>query len=344
MEKKENHSLLPWHRMFGIGITDYFTDTSYVVELEKDLSLKQQFLDVVIIKTGKGKPPAELPDGLENMAAHNLITYKSHQEALNGWAFYELGGHYVNYRKQISPNFKNLLPEKDFQLYAVSTRYPAGLMKNADVVNVKLGIYDIKCSWDIRKIRIIVLSRISKEKKNAIWQLFSAKPELIDLGASEYHWRTPASSIMNELFKKYNMEGVINMPYTMRDYMRDYVKTYFPVLAPDEKDYVLDSIPADELLKRIPVDKRLKGISVDKRLKGIPVDKRLKGIPVDKRLKGISVDNRLKGIPADKRLKGIPVDKRLKGISTDEIVKEMTDAERKKMLKLLSEFESGKKK
>jgi len=58
------NSLLPWHRMFGISITDYFTDTSYEVELEKDLSIKQQFLDVVIIKTGKGKPPDELPDGL----------------------------------------------------------------------------------------------------------------------------------------------------------------------------------------------------------------------------------------------------------------------------------------
>ncbi|MDM8536731.1 hypothetical protein QUF70_08260, partial [Desulfobacterales bacterium HSG17] len=86
-----------------------------------------------------------------------------------------------------------------------------------------MGIYDIKCSWDTRKIRIIVLSRISKEKKNAIWHLFSATPELIALGASEYQWHTPVSSIMNELFKKYNMEGVITMPYTMQDYMRDYV-------------------------------------------------------------------------------------------------------------------------
>ena len=66
MEKTESLRLLPWHRMFGIDISDYFTNTSYVVELEKDLSLKQQFLDVVIIKNRLGKPPDEFPDGHEN--------------------------------------------------------------------------------------------------------------------------------------------------------------------------------------------------------------------------------------------------------------------------------------
>ena len=42
-------------------------------------------------------------------------------------------------------------------------------------------------------------------------------------------------------------------------------------------------------------------------------------------------------------LKGIP-DKRLKGIPVNEIVKTMTNAERKKMLKLLYEAESSEKK
>ncbi|QTA79293.1 Uncharacterized protein dnl_15510 [Desulfonema limicola] len=168
MEKPESIELLPWHRIFGISLSDYFTGTLYRVELEKDLSIKQQFLDVVIIEAGEGKIPDELPDGLENLAAHNLLTYKSHQEALNGWTLYELSGHYVNYRKQVSPSLKILLPEKDFQLYAVSTRYPAELMKNADFIYAKSGIYDIKCPWDSRNIRLIVLSRISKEKKNAI--------------------------------------------------------------------------------------------------------------------------------------------------------------------------------
>jgi len=37
-------------------------------------------------------------EGLEELAAHNLITFKSHQEALDDWALKELTGHYVNYR------------------------------------------------------------------------------------------------------------------------------------------------------------------------------------------------------------------------------------------------------
>ena len=69
-----------WHRLFGITLTDFFTDTAYTVELEKDLSLKKQFLDVVIIEKKEGAMPDELPDGLENMGQHNLISYKSMHE------------------------------------------------------------------------------------------------------------------------------------------------------------------------------------------------------------------------------------------------------------------------
>ncbi len=46
--------MMEWHRLFGLTLTDYFTDSSYGVELEKDLSLKQQFLDVVIIEKKNG--------------------------------------------------------------------------------------------------------------------------------------------------------------------------------------------------------------------------------------------------------------------------------------------------
>ncbi len=42
--------MINWHRLFGLFLTDFFTNSPYVVELEKDLSLKQQFLDVVILR------------------------------------------------------------------------------------------------------------------------------------------------------------------------------------------------------------------------------------------------------------------------------------------------------
>jgi response regulator of citrate/malate metabolism len=76
------------------------------VELEKDLSLKQQLLDVVIIEKKDGKAPEPLPDGLENLAAHNLMTYKSHQETLDGWTIEELCGHYVYFTRSTLRHFQ----------------------------------------------------------------------------------------------------------------------------------------------------------------------------------------------------------------------------------------------
>ena len=92
--------MLAWHRLFGLTMTDYFTGSAYRIELEKDLSSKQQLLDVY------------------------LMTYKSLRQPLDAWALDELVGHYVNYRKQSSPSLEELLPVEDFRLYAVSTRHP----------------------------------------------------------------------------------------------------------------------------------------------------------------------------------------------------------------------------
>ncbi len=155
--------LIDWHHLFGITLTDFFTDTAYTVELEKDLSLKKQFLDVVIIEKKEGRMPDVLPDGLENMAKHNLISYKSFHEPFDSWAADELIGHYVNYRKQVSPSLKKLLPKKDFRLYAVCTRYPAKLAEHAELKPAAEGVYDFL--WGSRDMRLIVTSRIYEEKK-----------------------------------------------------------------------------------------------------------------------------------------------------------------------------------
>lgn len=113
---------MDWHRNFGLLLTDFFTDSPYVVELEKDLSLRKHLLDVVIIRKGEGSFTERLPDGLDDLAAHNLITFKSHQETLDDWALKELTGHYVNYRKQLCDRGQPLLPEDQFRLYAVCSR------------------------------------------------------------------------------------------------------------------------------------------------------------------------------------------------------------------------------
>ncbi|OQX02734.1 MAG: hypothetical protein BWK80_57250 [Desulfobacteraceae bacterium IS3] len=255
--------MMEWHRLFGLTLTDYFTGSSYSVELEKDLSLKQQFLDVVIIEKKNGALPPELPDGFENLAAHNLVTYKSLRESLDEWTMDELVGHYVNYRKQISPSLKELLSAEKFRLYAVSTLYPKNLAKQINFIPAGKGIYDV--TYGLRKIRIIVTSRISEKKRNAPWLLFSGIPEKVRYGAEHYTGNLgEMSSIMNQLFVKYKAEGVVAVPYTIEDYRRDYVLEY------------LDRLTPAEILKRFSADDRLKGLSSDDRLKGLSADELLK--------------------------------------------------------------------
>lgn len=37
-----------WYRLFGLALMDFFIGSPYVVELEKDLSVKCQLLDVMV--------------------------------------------------------------------------------------------------------------------------------------------------------------------------------------------------------------------------------------------------------------------------------------------------------
>src|SRR6516225_520561 len=119
----EREALRDWHRLFGLLLTDFFSGSPFVVEVERDLSVQQQFLDVVIVRRGRGRFVGRLPDGLDELAGRNLITFKSHHEALDGWAMKELVGHYVAYRKFVSPSRSELLPEDYFRLYGVCARF-----------------------------------------------------------------------------------------------------------------------------------------------------------------------------------------------------------------------------
>src|SRR5262245_32757757 len=60
----EREALRDWHRLFGLLLTDFFTGLPFIVEVERDLSELQQFLDVVIVRRGRGRTAIRLPDGL----------------------------------------------------------------------------------------------------------------------------------------------------------------------------------------------------------------------------------------------------------------------------------------
>src|SRR5438094_8909706 len=114
----DREALRDWHRLFGLLLTDFFSGSPFVVEVERDLSVQQQLLDVVIVRRGRGRFAGRLPDGLDGLLAHNLITFKSHREALDGWAMKELVGHSVGERKLVSRSPSDLLAGDHFRLLA----------------------------------------------------------------------------------------------------------------------------------------------------------------------------------------------------------------------------------
>jgi hypothetical protein len=236
---------MDWHRLFGLTLMDFFTGSPFIVELEKDLALKKQLLDVVVLRRGPGQFAGRLPDGLDNLAAHNLITFKSHHDALDDWTLKELTGHYVNYRKQCSARREPLLPEADFRLYAVCSRHPHNLANDVTLEPVHLGVYTCKRGTD--EIRIIVAGQVSREPHNALLHLFSASAETVGYGAGHYEQRShDTSSLVGHLLGNYRGEG-ITMSYTMADYRRDTAKEYFRELTPEDQRELLRGLTPEVL-------------------------------------------------------------------------------------------------
>jgi hypothetical protein len=262
--------LRDWHRLFGLLLTDYFTGSPFVVELERDLSVQQQLLDVVIVRRRRGRFAGRLPDGLTGLAAHNLLTFKSHHEALDAWALKELVGHYVAYRKAVSPSPSELLPEGQFRLFAVCARRPQGLAQQVPWRGRGLGVYD--CLWGTDTVRVVVAGELSREAHNAPLHLFSASAELVHFGGTAYERRSEDTSrLLDQLFGRLRGEGLA-VAYTMRDFRRDYIKEHLPELPLEE---------CEEVLRALPAEKRLAGLAPEERLAGLAPEERLAGLSAE---------------------------------------------------------------
>jgi hypothetical protein len=221
----------------------------------------------VILRKDHEGSVENLPDGLENLRNHNLLSYKSHHEPFDAWAFKELIGHYVNYRKQVSPSSGQLLPESQFQLYAVSTRFPQKLAKQIPLQPVKSGIYDV--IWGLDKVRLIVLSEIATGEHNAIWRLFSAKADVVLQAKQDYQLHnSDMSDIVYQLFEKYQQEKLI-MAYTVQDFHKDYILEYLAL------------VPPEKVLEKYSINERLRGLKSDEIFKQFPAKDRLDGLSVE---------------------------------------------------------------
>jgi hypothetical protein len=219
-----------------------------------DLSVKQQFVDLVLIRQGPGPLPQPLPDGCDNLAGQNVLTFKSHQEALDGWALCELVGHYVNHRKQCSPSLKDLLPETDFRLYAVCVRYPNNLAREVPLTPLQAGVYEVPLLT--QRIRVIVVQQLPQAEQNALLHLFSTRVEQVRYGSEHYRPRThELTTLFYDLFKRYSEDP--DMSKELQEYARERIK---------------------ELLKDVPPEERLEGLLAEERLKGLSPEERLKGL------------------------------------------------------------------
>jgi hypothetical protein len=260
----DRDALRDWHRLFGLLLTDFFTGSPFTVEVERDLSEQQQFLDVVILRRGRGRFVGRLPDGLDGLSLHNLITFKSHREALDGWAMKELVGHYVAYRKLVSPSPSALLTEDHFRLYAVCARFPHNLSGQVPWQERQAGVYH--CQWGTDVVRVIVAGELPREAHNAPLQLFSASPGLVDFARSAYRQRSEnTSQLLGHLFERLQGEDFA-MSYTMEDFKRDYIKEHFPKLTPEEQRDILEGLPPErrrEVLEVLPPEERLASLSAE---------------------------------------------------------------------------------
>ena len=190
-----------------------------------------------------------------------MITFKSHRDALDDWTLKDLTGHYVNYRKQCSARDQPLLPEADFRLYAVCSRYPHNLASRVQLAPARQGVYE--CERGSDAIRIIVAGQVSREPHNALLHLFSASTETVGYGAGHYQQRShDTSSLVGRLLGNYQGEGIA-MSYTMADYRRDTAAEYLKELTPEERRSVLRSLTAEERQEGLTLEQRLTGLSAE---------------------------------------------------------------------------------
>jgi hypothetical protein len=69
----------PLHRLFGLSWSDFFQGSDIAVEPETDLSQKQQFVDLAIVRRGPGPIPSAA-DWLREPGAAQPADARSHQE------------------------------------------------------------------------------------------------------------------------------------------------------------------------------------------------------------------------------------------------------------------------
>ena len=273
-----------WHRIFGVSLADAVTGLPFRVIQELELAQIKQRLDVAIIRADRTLPTAhwpDMPDGLTDLADHNIVTYKSIRESLSRAAMYELISSSVLYAKQ---EWKDRDWQAAFQddgrmrLMAVATLRPNWLnsVDGPDLESTLPGIYEVH-GFQL-SIRVIVPREVQRIARNAFWHLLSGHEPSVAFGLEHYQMHDATLyNILNDLKRVYSLEG-IEVPYTVDDYKREVARELLKSMSPKER------------LEGISPRERLEGISPSERLEGIPPRDRLEGMTLQERLEGMSVE------------------------------------------------------
>ena len=116
--------------------------------------------------------------------------------------------------------------------------------------------------WGSQEIRVVVLGQVAMEPRNALWGLFSGRPDRVPAGQRGYRWkRADTSTIIRLLYTTYRAEGVV-MPYTMEDFNRELL------------DEVVKMFPREEILSKYRPEERLQGLRPGALLRALTKEQR----------------------------------------------------------------------
>ena len=374
---------IPWHELLGKALTDALIGLPYSVSTEEELALRSQRLDVLIIEQAtatsghphrtKAAPQAanaphvpehhpndlerpdglyapehhrnnlERPDGLDDLAAHNLLSFKAAGAPYDAWALEELNSHYVTYRKLASiralqqrPARLPQRPARDEQPISEADqpdpRPPAVNSRDQQPVSEPDTAYPLLPAADFRSyaiathfprklIKQLPPGSCQRHEQPGIYTLRAGTREvrLIVINAlrdlpHNAPWRLFCSNkaqqraALNQ-YRPHSEIGLHLYNLLAHHLLGDGTMAHtFEDMQREAHEWLKDSIrklDPDEVLQCYNPDDVLRRYAPEERLKGLEPEDRLKGLEPEDRLKGLEPEDRLKGLEPEDRLKGL---------------------------------------
>jgi hypothetical protein len=286
-----------WHRIFAVSLADTVTGWPFRVIQELELAQIKQRLDAAIIRA-EGTPGQtdrpDLPDGLTDLAEHNIVTYKSIRESLGRSAMWELVSNTVLYAKQEWRRSwaKAIRRTGRLRLIAVATQRPNWLSSSHAILAP--GVWEVDFLG--LALRVIVPRNVEFIPRNSLWHLLSGDPQRVEYGLQHYQMRDASLyNILNELKRNYSLEG-IEMPYTIEDYKREVARELLVEMSPEE---VLEYVNHRKLLEKMSAEEVLEYVNHRKLLEKMSAEEVLEYVNQRKLLEGMSARDRLDGLSPD---------------------------------------------